>query len=327
MTIFVTGANGFLGSNIVRALLEKNYKVKTFILPNDSTKTLDGLDIEISRGNILDADSIEKEMAGCDAVVHAAALTDVWPDRSEIVCKVNIEGTHNMMNAALKLGIKRFVYIGSGSSFAHGTLENPGHEDTGFSGAQFGLDYIDSKYQAQLDVLEAVKDKNLPALIIAPTFMMGPYDSKPNAGKMIIAVNGGKLPFYTAGGRNFVHVKDVAMAAANGVEQGRVGECYLAGNANLSFKEVFQIIGKVTGKKPPSMMLPTPIFKLVGRAGSLMGAITKKPPLITYPMTKVGSLRQCYKIEKAVKELNMPQTPVQEAIQEAYDWLNENGYL
>lgn len=326
MKVLVTGADGMLGSNIVRVLLSRNYEVRAFLLPGTAAQTLEGLPIERAFGNILDASSIDMAVEGCDAIIHAAALTDVWPNRSEIVRRVNIDGTRNMVEAALTHKIGRFIFIGSGSSFAFGSPGEPGHEDSGFSGAQYGLDYIDSKYQAQNEVLEAVAERSLNAIVVAPTFMLGPYDSKPGAGKMILAIHKGKLPFYTPGGRNFVHARDVAVAVVNALTKGRIGECYLAGHANLTYPEAFAIIGDVTGAIPPRLKAPAGIIKLFGRLGSAYGKLTKKTPALTYAMAKIGCDRQCFNCEKAVRELEMPQTPIHEAVTESFAWLEANGY-
>ncbi len=316
-----------LGSNITRVLLEQGYAVRVFLLPNEPTPTLEGLDIERSHGNILDAEQVKAAMAGCDAVIHAAALTDVWPDRSEIVRRVNLDGTRNMYEAALEQQVQRFIYVGSGSSFAFGPPEAPGHEESGFDGYRYGLDYIDSKYHAQEEVLKAVQERNLPALVVAPTFMLGAYDSKPGAGKMVLAIQGGKMPFYTPGGRNFVHGRDVAVAVVNALKKGRIGECYLAGHANLTYPEAFGIMGEVTGTPAPTIQAPAALIKLFGRLGSLMGAITGKAPVLSYAMARIGCDRQCFDCSKAVRELDMPQTPIKEAVADCFEWLKENGYV
>lgn len=326
MKILVTGADGMLGSHIVRVLLDRGHDVCAFLLPHAAATTLEGLPIEKRLGNILDAASIRTAVTGCDAIIHAAALTDVWPDRSEMVRQVNVEGTRNMIEAALDHQVQRFIYIGSGSSFAFGPPDAPGTEESGFNGAQYGLDYIDSKYQAQKEVLQAVRERSLPALVVAPTFMLGPYDTKPGAGKMILAIRAGKLPFYTPGGRNFVHARDVAVAVANALTKGRIGECYLAGNVNLTYPEAFTIMGEITGAKPPRLKAPAGLIKLVGRLGSIYGKVTQKPPVLTYAMARIGCDRQCFNCEKAVRELEMPQTPIHEAINDSFTWLQANGY-
>lgn len=326
--VLVTGADGLLGSNLVRILLDRGHQVKVLLLPETTSKTLDELPIEKCYGNILNLSDLNTAFEGCTHVVHAAANTNIWPNRSEIVRKVNIKGTQNIANVALKTGIKRLVYIGTANSFGFGPKEEPGNETKPYESGIYGLDYQDSKYEAQQFLLSQVKENNLPAIIINPTFMLGPYDSKPSAGAMILAIYHQKVPGYAPGGKNYVYVKDVAVAIANAIDgKGKVGECYIAGHENLNFKEAFTQIANITGVNPPKLALPKFILKLYGRFGSLMGSITGKAPTVSYPMTKISCDEHYFSPAKAVRELDMPQTGLETAVKEAFSWFKQNGYL
>ena len=326
--VLVTGADGLLGSNLVRELLSRNYKVRVLLLPDSPSATLDDLNIERHFGNILQPEDLEKAMNGCTHLVHAAANTNIWPNRSEIIRKVNLDGTKNIAAAALKAGIKRMIYIGTANSFGFGPKENPGDETRPYQSGIYGLDYQDSKYQAQQYILEQVKKNQLPAIIINPTFMLGPYDSKPSAGAMILAIYHRKVPGFAPGGKNYIYVKDVAIAIANALGgKGRIGECYIAGHENLNFKEAFTKIAQITGVKPPSISFPKGILKLYGRFGSLMGNITGKAPTVSYPMTQISCDEHYFNPQKAIDELDLPQTGLEVAVKEAFAWFKEEGYL
>lgn len=326
--VLITGADGLLGSNLVRELLARKYQVRAFLLPNSPSTTLEHLDIERFTGNILQPDEIKAAMEGCDYLVHAAANTNIWPNRSEIVRKVNIEGTQNIAQAALAAGIKRMVYIGTANSFGFGPKDNPGDETRPYESGKYGLDYQDSKYQAQQYLLEQVATNKLPAIIINPTFMLGPYDSKPSAGAMVLAIYQRKVPAFAPGGKNYIYVKDVSTAIANALDgKGRIGQCYIAGHQNLNFKEAFSKIAEITGVKPPALSLPAGILKLYGRIGSAMGAITGKAPTVSYPMTQISCDEHYFNAQKAVDELDMPQTGIETAVREAFEWFKENGYV
>ncbi len=327
MKVLVTGADGMLGSNIVRLLLNKNHEVRVLLLPNSSSKSLDGLDIEKIEGNILSQEDVDKASDGCQAVIHTAANTNIWPDRSEMVRKVNYDGTVNMVNAAKSKNIERFIFIGTANSFGFGSKENPGDETQPFRCAKYGLDYMDSKLQAQNFVLDEVKKNGFPALTVNPTFMWGPYDSKPGAGEMILAVYNQKVPGYAVGGRNYVHANDVAIAVVNGLTQGRIGESYIAGHHNMNYKEAFSLIAEVVGVKAPSLPVPPFAGLLYGRLGSLYGSIFNKKPNVTYPMAKISCDGHYFTSAKAIKELNMPQTKIETAIEDCFGWLKENGYV
>ncbi len=326
MKVLITGADGMLGSNLTRELLSRGHQVKAFLLPNSPSKSLDGLAIEKVTGNILKLEELEKAMQGCDAMVHAAANTNIWPSRSEIVRKVNIDGTKNVIAAALNAKLKRLVYIGTANSFGFGSKESPGDETRSYQSSKYGLDYMDSKYDAQQLVLKAVKEKQLPALIVNPTFMFGPYDSKPGAGAMIIAIYQQKVPGFAQGGRNYIYVKDVAIAIANGLVQGKVGECYIAGNENLNYQEAFSKIAKVTGVKAPSIKIAPVFSKAYGMLGSMYGSVFKTTPKVSYAMAQISSDGHYFSAKKAVSELGMPQTDIEIAIKECFDWLKANGY-
>lgn len=327
MHVLVTGGDGLLGSNVVRELLKRGHLVSVFVQPGRQQKTLEGLSVEKLNGNLINPQEVNDAVAGKDAVIHCAASTSVWPTRSEFVNTVNIEGTRNIVNAVKHHHIKRLVYIGTANSFGFGSKEHPGVEGNPYKSERYGLDYMDSKYKAQQLILKEVKENALPAIIVNPTFMFGPYDSGPSSGAMIVALFKGKVPGYTGGGRNYIFIKDAAIAIVNALTMGRIGECYILGNENLSYKEAFGKIANTIGVKPPSLPIPNAFAKVYGRIGSALGVILGKTPAISYPLARIACDDHYYSAAKAVKELGLPQTPVEVGIKECYEWLNENGYL
>lgn len=324
--IFVTGPDGLLGSNIVRELIAQGYEVKAMVQPGRKTGTLDGLPIEKVEGDLLNGDQLKELIKGCRFVLHGAASTAMWPDKNPIVRKVNIEGTRNVLEACVPNQIERLVYIGTANSFGYGTKEQPGDENKAYSAGVYQNDYMDSKYQAHLLVLDYVK-RGLNAVIVNPTFMLGPYDSAPSSGAMILAVVKGQVPGYSPGGKNYICVKDAAKGAVNAIKMGRSGESYIMGNENLNYKEAFEKMAKVAGVKAPKMAVPKFALMLYGGWGSLMGRITGKAPKVSKTMAKISCAEFYYSSAKAVKEIQLPQTPIEQGIQEAIDWFRENGYL
>lgn len=327
MKILVTGADGLLGSNLVRELLKRGHTIRAFVQPGRQQKTLEGLTLEKFSGNLLNTDEVLKSSEGCDAVIHCAASTSVWPTRSEIVNTVNIEGTKNIIHAVQKNNIQRMIYVGTANSFGFGSKENPGVEGNPYKSATYALDYMDSKYKAQQLILKEVKENQLPAVIVNPTFMFGPYDSNPSSGAMIVALYKGKVPGYTSGGRNYVCVKDAAVAIANALTKGRIGECYILGNQNLSYKEAFGKIASTIGVRPPKLRIPSIFAKLYGGIGTTVGKISGKAPAISYPLSRIACDEHYFSAAKAVQELELPQTPIETGIRECFEWLQENGYL
>lgn len=327
MKVLVTGADGLLGSNVVRELLNRGDEIRAFVQPGRQQKTLHGLVIEKISGNLLDEDDVINAAEGCDAIIHCAASTSVWPTRSEMVNRVNIDGTKNIIKSAYHNKTQRLVYIGTANSFGFGSKENPGVETNPYKSATYSLDYMDSKYKAQQLILKEVKENKLPAVIVNPTFMFGPYDSNPSSGAMIVALYKGKVPGYTSGGRNYLCAKDAAVAIANALTKGRIGECYILGNQNMSYKEAFEKIATTIGVKPPSLHIPSVFAKLYGRIGTIIGKISDKTPAISYPLSRIACDEHYFSAAKAIQELQLPQSPIETGIKECFEWLKENGYL
>lgn len=327
MKVLLTGADGLLGSNITRELLNQGHEVRVFLLPDTTSPTLEGLPLERRWGNLLDGQSVFSAMEGCEAVIHAAAHTGVWPTRSDLVRRVNVEGSRNVLESAHIQGIQRLVHISSASSFGFGSREQPGDETHPFRGGRYGLDYIDSKQQAQELALSYVQQKSLPVVVINPTFMFGAYDAKPSAGRMILSVYEGKVPGYTRGGRNFAHVADVATATVNALHRGRIGECYIAGHQNLSYAEIFGKMSDVLGVRPPRIAMPNWGIKTLGLLGELGGRLSGKEPVLSRATARVAVDGQYYSPAKAIRELGLPQTPIEEAISASFDWHRANGYV
>jgi len=327
MKIFITGADGVLGNNLVRILLDRAYDVKVFIETGKEARHLEGLEIEKSWGSILNYEELKDAMKGYDVVIHAAAKTDTWPTRHENYWKVNVEGTKNVIAAVKELGVSRMIHIGTANSFGPGDDSEPGDESKPYAAGKYKLDYISSKYAAQQEVLKAVKGKGLNAVVLNPTFMIGPYDSKPSSGTMILAVNQGKIPGYPTGGRNFVYVRDVADAIANAIEKGKTGECYILGHENLTYQQAFGKMADALNVKAPSLKMPRLITLTYGGIMSVAAAIFRFAPSVSYPMALISTEKHFYSSEKAVKELGMPQTPVNDALREAVKWFRNNDYI
>ena len=326
MKIFITGGDGFLGSNLVRELIKRGHSIKVLVQPGRQTNTLDGLDIERVEGDLLNLDQLKEVARGSDAIYHVAANTSIWPSKSEMVNKINIEGTRNIISLSKELKIKKLIYVGTANSFSFGTKDNPGIEGTPYIAGKYGLDYMDSKYKAHQIVLDAVKD-GVPAVVVNPTFMLGPYDSMPSSGAMIIAVYQQKLPGYAPGGRNYICVKDAAIGIANALEKGKVGESYIIGNKNLSYKEAFSLIASVLDVKPPKISMPKLAVLAYGKISMLIYRITGNKPVVSYPMAKIACDTHYFSAAKAVKELGLPQTSLEVGIKESFNWLVSNGKI
>jgi dihydroflavonol-4-reductase len=304
--VFVTGANGMLGSSICRELLRQGYSVKAMCLPNHEAKTLQDLPLELVYGELLDKAFLEHAIKGCDYIIHIAALNNVWPRRSKRVIEVNYEGTKNIMEIAEKFNIIRMVHIGSASSFGNGTAEKPGNETF---------------------ALNEYNQNGFPVIIINPTFMIGPFDSGPTSGAMLLALAKGQLKWFGSGGKNFVCSTDVAMAAVNAIKLGKVGECYIAGNQNLTYKDFLQKACNQLKRPFNLRRAPNLAIVMIGFISSLISKITGKKPRLSLGMALIAQENQYFSSEKAVLELKMPQTPIETGIEASLNWFKLNKYL
>ena len=162
--VLVTGGDGFLGTNVVLELLDRGYEVRILTEPDRNPGTLDGLPVEVFHGDIRESEAVSKAVDGCDFIIHTAASTSIWPPRSDLLTGINVEGTKNVVRAALSASVKRVVHIGSANTFGYGTKESPGDESRPYACGIYGLGYMDTKYEAHQLVLDAVKRSGLPAV-------------------------------------------------------------------------------------------------------------------------------------------------------------------
>ncbi|HOO56319.1 MAG TPA: SDR family oxidoreductase [bacterium] len=327
MKVMVTGADGLLGSNLVRALLESGYEVRAMIYPQSRSTTLDGLDIERVAGDVLDARAVDGAVEGCDAVMHCAASTALWPPKDPKITAINEQGTVNVLASAEKHSVKRMVHVGSASSYGFGTKQNPGTEESPYAYEDSGLAYFQSKHNAQKLVLSHVEQGKIDAVVVNPTFMLGPNDFGPSSGRLIARFVDLQLPIYPPGGRNFVDVRDVARGMVLALEKGKTGDRYLLGHRNMNMKEFFDLVAEIAGVKKPRIPAPVPLVMFTGVLGSLAAAVTKKPPEVSIEIARNSCTGCYYSAGKAVADLGLPQSPIETAVEDSYRWLKDNGYI
>ncbi len=326
MKVLVTGANGLLGSNIVRQLGKREIPARVIVRPDSQLLSLKGCRPEYFFGNITSFEDVNEASKGCDYIIHAAAITEQTLPRLKYYNKVNVEGTINVINAAINNKAKRLIYISSANSIGYGNKDKPGTEEKPAMKPYTESYYAISKYKAEKEVLNAVDQKGLNAIILNPSFMIGPYDSKPSSGRLLLIGYRDIIVFLTTGGKNFVPVEDVAIAACNALTKGRKGEKYLLTNANLSYKEFFNIVDDITGFKRIKIILPSWLVTGMGILGSLISR-SGSQVLLNYNNAKISTVKNFYSADKAVKELDFPQSDIRIAITKLLHWFMENNYI
>ena len=323
--VIVTGADGFLGSNIVRELISRGYEVYCFIQSGRDAITLNDLPVKKYYGDLNNSEDLIPLFRECDYLIHTAGQTAVWPRNLPSSWDVNYRAVKNLAGLVKEFGIKRFVHIGTATSFGPGTLKNPGTERSPYSSARLGVDYLDSKFIAQEYLVEKAESEGLPVIILNPTFMLGAYDSGNGSNKMILEIYRQRIPGYTGGGKNYVHVKDVAVAASNALTMGNTGECYIVGNQNLPYREAFNLIAGTLNVRPPKIPLPKFIAISYGALNLLKYWFTGSAPTVSCIMARIACAEYYYSSEKAVTDLKISYTPLQNAITESIEWFKSQG--
>jgi dihydroflavonol-4-reductase len=327
MKVLVTGGSGYIGSAVVRHLLEGNQQAKVLVREEDDLRNLEGLGVELAYGDVRDYHSLERALDGCDRVFHLAAIYAIWLPTPRLMDEVNVQGSKNVFEACLSRGIDRVVYTSSVAALgAHGK-ERPADETATFNLADTGDRYYLSKFRAEQLALDYFR-RGLPVVIVNPTNPCGPRDIAPTPnGQLIINIVKGKLLGYVDGGINVSDIDDTAIGHVRAMEKGRPGEKYVLGNANLSVKEYFDLIAEIAGVKPPAFRIPKPVAELFGYLYQGVAQLTRKPPITTAAWVRIGSNYSFWDSSKAVNELGMPQTPVRQSVESAIGWFRENGYL
>ena len=326
-TVLLTGANGFLGGHLCRELLRRNYAVRAFVRPETDRRVLDGLPVDVWPGDLRDPANVRAAVYGCDYVIHAGARAQVNPARSPELVEININGTAAVLAAAVQAKVERLIFVGTANVFGFGTKHKPGTESYPYMGSRYGSDYMDSKRAATDLVLKAVREDDLSALLVHPTFMIGPLDYKITSNALLLALYQRKIAGVPTGGKNYVHVADVATATVNALTMGRVGESYILGNENLSYKEAFGMMASVMQVKPPALPVPPIVAKAMGWVGDITYKLTGRLAALNSSMTAVANDGHYFNVTKALDELQLPQTPVRVAIDEAFGWFRQYGYL
>lgn len=324
----VTGATGFIGSAVVRELLAAGHAVRVLVRQTSDTRNIDELDVERVQGDIRDVDAVQAALKGCDRLYHAAALYATWVPDPDIFHQVNVEGTRNVLRAALEAGVERVVYTSTAGIIgktADGSLPN---EDTPFNLWEVSGPYVRTKHLAEMEAFRMYHKEGLPVVAVNPTWPIGPHDVRPTPnGRTILDFLKRRLPGYMPGGFNLVAVEDVAKGHLLAAEKGQVGQRYILGNANMTLQEIFALLERVTGIPAPRLPLPYPLVLIGAYAMETLANLTKRPPLLDVEGVRLSHLTLHYDCSRAVRELGLAQTSVEEAVRRAVDWFRQNGYV
>ena len=328
MPVLVTGGTGFVGSAVARKLVARGEQVRCLVRKTSALTNLDGLPVEKVRGDLTKRDSLRESLRGCHTLYHVAADYRLWSRDPWELYRNNVEGTRYLLEAAEKAGVSRIVYCST-----VGALGIPKDGTSGTEESPVSLDdmvghYKKSKFLAEREALKAAA-RGLPVVIVNPSTPVGPYDVKPTeTGKIITRFLNRQMPFFLDTGLNLVDVDDVAEGHLLAAEKGRVGEKYILGNRNMTLREILDVLAELTGLPAPRGRIPYGLVLGIATVNEwCMGTVLRREPGIPVEGVLMARKHMFFDASKAVRELGLPQTPVEEALERAIRWFYDHGYV
>ena len=326
LPVLVTGATGFVGAAVVRALLAEGRRVRVLVRPKADRRNIEGLKLEIRFGTLDDEAALRGAVMNCGALYHVAADYRLWVRDPKPMFRANVEGTRILMEAALQAGVARVVYTSSVATLGLTGDGSIADETAPSALSDMVGPYKQSKFLAEEEVRRLVVGRGLPAVIVNPSTPVGPRDIKPTpTGRMIVEAASGRMPAFVDTGLNLVHVDDVARGHLLAERQGRIGERYILGGENLSLAEILGRIARLVHRKPPTVKLPIAAVWPVALVAEMLGRITGKEPLATFDGLRMARKKMFFSSAKAERELGYRARPVDEALGDAIVWFRAQG--
>ncbi len=327
-TILVTGATGFVGSAVLRALAGTGATLRALSRASSLRGNLAGVDCEVVVGDMRDAESMREAMSGVTRLYHVAADYRLWARDPNDILRANLEGARTVMAAALATGVERIVYTSSVATLRAGEGDRSADENEPLTEDEAIGVYKRSKVAAERLVEEMIATRGLPAVIVNPSTPIGPRDIKPTpTGRVLVEAARGRIPAFLDTGLNLVHVDDVARGHLLAMERGVIGERYILGGQDASLREMLAVIAEQVDRKAPTLALPrVPLYPLAW-AAEAVARITGKEPFVTSDALKMASHHMFFSSAKAERDLGYAARPYAEAIADALNWFRAHGYL
>jgi dihydroflavonol-4-reductase len=324
----LTGATGFVGSAVARALNRAGFPVRTLVRRGSPRAHLGDLELEFVEGDLRDADSVGRAVDGVRYVFHVAADHRLWARDPREIFTANVDGTRNLMQAALRAGVERVVYTSSVATLGLRPDGTPADEANPLSEMQGIGAYKRSKIAAERLVEAMIARDGLPAIIVNPSTPVGPRDIKPTpTGRIVVEAACGRIPGFVDTGLNLVHVDDVAAGHLAALERGVVGERYILGGANVTFADMLADIARLVGRKPPRLRIPRAAVMPIAYAAEALARFTGREPFATVDGVRMAKHRMFFTAAKAERDLGYRARPYIAGLQDAIQWFRQNGYL
>jgi len=327
MRAFVTGATGFVGNHVARALAEQGAELRLLLRAGSNPANIESLNAERVIGDLRDAASIEKAIAGCEVVFHVAADYRLWVRDPEQMYHANVEGTKAILEAARKNGVRRVVHTSSVATMGFTGNGHPVDENFPVAFDNMIGPYKRSKFMAEQVAIEAGRS-GMDVVIVNPSTPVGERDIKPTpTGRIIVDFLKKKFPAYVDTGLNLVDVRECARGHVAALDKGRSGERYILGGENLSLKQILDKLGAITGLPSPKLKVPYVMALATGVVDEVVtGRILGREPRVTIDAVRMGRKKMFVSSSKAERELGWKAGPVDDALARAVDWFRQHGY-
>jgi dihydroflavonol-4-reductase len=305
----VTGATGFVGAHLVRALLERGESVRCLVRASSRRSNLEGLAVELAEGDVRERESVLRAIEGCDGVYHCAADYRLYARDPAELYRTNVDGTENVLAASASAGVAKIVYTSSVATMG----KIVGH-------------YKRSKLLAERVAVKWAQ-RGLPVVIVNPSTPIGELDVKPTpTGRIIVDFLAGRIPAWVDTGLNVVDVRDVAAGHILANERGAPGERYVLAHRNVTLKELLFLLAEVSGRRPPWIELPHLVPLAFAAVDQLWARATGREPRVPLEGVRMSMTKMFFDGTRAREELGMPQSPIEPALARAVAWFHEHGY-
>jgi dihydroflavonol-4-reductase len=326
MTILITGANGFVGAAVLRRLVAAGQPVRAMLRKGSNRHNLKDVKCEIVEGDLLDAASLARAVAGCSALFHVAADYRLWVPDPAAMLAANVDGTRRLLSLAGEAGVGRIVYTSSVAVLGHAGDGRPADERTPATLADMIGPYKRSKFLAEAAVNELVAE-GLPVVTVNPSTPVGPGDVRPTpTGRLIVEAARGRVPAFVETGLNIVHVDDVAEGHWLAFAKGRIGERYVLGGEDMTLRQILAEIARLTGRRPPTIGLPHGLVMPIAWLAEAWARLFGGEPFATVDGVRMARWAMFFSSAKAVAELGYRPRPANEALRDAVLWFRANGY-
>ena len=327
MRALVTGATGFVGAAVARALLKEQWQVRALARPGSDRSNLSGLAVEVCEGDLTQSESLAAAVQGCEALFHVAADYRLGARDHEQLYRTNVEGTRAILAAARAAGVKRIVYTSSVAAVGIPKDGTPGAEQTPVMLENMIGHYKRSKFLAEEVVREAIR-AGAPAVIVSPSTPVGPGDVKPTpTGQLVLDAAAGRMPAYVDTGLNIVHVDDVAMGHLLAYKHGTLGERYILGGQDMTLRQILREISGLVGRKAPSIRLPYGVVLPMAYVAEGWAKVTGRSGRLTLEGVRMSRKHMFFSSEKAVRELGYTYRAPVLAFEDAIRWFRQTGRL